>query len=388
MILNFSDLYNEKTVTNSAVLFIAGQTQLFNRIMADKVKEDCKGSQEKIDLSDFGDLVDTEVDEASDLLSFEQYMTYCNTSRVNGKWYCSVDFHYMNAKDKKQLLEHLKKPATFGRLVVYVSDYRDKKDLLKNRTIINSSSVNLIKLDYPKRDTLNQLVISEFEKRGTELTPDALGVFILRMGTYYDRYSETIDRLCVGHNKLTYADMREGLKGVTSYVMWDLLKTLPHTYGSDKSRSVKTRKAYKVLKDLIVELGERKTLSMLKKQVDYLVEFRYIINTGVLPIVIPYKVDKVQEKLSEDSPLKTMAEPTFKRYANLANQTTLKDWLYIQMIINHAMEQSTSLAAFQGLSAVINRSTYPNERVLNDLGVKNILTEGLVDLNKLPYMEV
>lgn len=387
MIYRFDELYNDDLIKRSAVLFITGSTALFNRIMADRVKKSCQGEQLDLDLSAFSDWLKPGDNETSEALSFEQYLLYCNTTRVTGMWYSSVDYALLSKREKEQLKAHLKRPATNGKLVVYVMNFRDKFELLKDNTIRHGGSVNLIQLDFPRRQALNRLVKEEFQKRGVEIDRPSTELFVLRLGTYYDKYSETIDRVCNGRKQISYTEMQAELRGVTSYVLWDLTKSIVKAYNSDSMKSMKSRKAVKVLKTIIPELGEQKVLQQFKRKIDDLVELRYYINVGAIPIMVSYDLKKVRERLPKESRLQKLSDQTFRINVKLASETSLKDWLYIKMIVDNASSKRSDMEAIRGLAAAINRSAYPNERILNDIGIKNVLTEGLVELNALPAKE-
>lgn len=245
----------------------------------------------------------------------------------------------------------------------------------------------MIQLDFPRRQALNRLVKEEFQKRGVEIDRPSTELFVLRLGTYYDKYSETIDRVCNGRKQISYTEMQAELRGVTSYVLWDLTKSIVKAYHSDSMKSMKSRKAVKVLKTIIPELGEQKVLQQFKRKIDDLVELRYYINVGAIPIMVSYDLKKVRERLPKESRLQKLSDQTFRINVKLASETSLKDWLYIKMIVDNASSKRSDMEAIRGLAAAINRSAYPNERILNDIGIKNVLTEGLVELNALPAKE-
>ena len=324
MIYRFDELYNDDLIKRSAVLFITGSTALFNRIMADRVKKSCQGEQLDLDLSAFSDWLRPGDNETSEALSFEQYLLYCNTTRVTGMWYSSVDYALLSKREKEQLKAHLKRPATNGKLVVYVMNFRDKFELLKDNTIRHGGSVNLIQLDFPRRQALNRLVKEEFQKRGVEIDRPSTELFVLRLGTYYDKYSETIDRVCNGRKQISYTEMQAELRGVTSYVLWDLTKSIVKAYHSDSMKSMKSRKAVKVLKTIIPELGEQKVLQQFKRKIEDLVELRYYINVGAIPIMVSYDLKKVRERLPKESRLQKLSDQTFRINVKLASETSLK----------------------------------------------------------------
>lgn len=380
MVYQFDDIYNENIITTSSVLFITGKYPTFNRLVADRIRDYCKGEQQDIDISSFGDFfTETRTDDI-ERLSLEDFMLYCNTVRVTGLWYCSVDYGTLTKKEKDAVKAYIKAPGQYGKLVVYAREYKDILEVSKIPSTKTSKQINLIKLSYPRRGVLIKVVTELFAEKGVEVTETAANLFILRLGISYDKYSEHIARISNGIKHIDYDAMQAEMKGVTSYVLDDLIKALLKPAKTDKV--TKNKKAYKILNTLIDEMGAQKVLRLLSYQIDNMLELRHYINTGVIPVLVPYSVEKAKKHMNEKSRLRKMTDITFKRNAQTASMTSTKDWLYMKLIIKRAMQYRTEESAMKGLLALVNRTVFPNERLVNDLGVKNILTEGLYDLNR------
>ena len=111
------------------------------------------------------------------------------------------------------------------------------------------------------------------------------------------------------------------------------------------------------------------------------IEYRSNINNGNIPILVPYSVAAVQERLDEKSPIKKVSDIAFKRNAKIASLTTIKDWYYIKMLLGSAGKYQTDEQALRALMAVIHRAVYPQEKLMNLIGIKDVLAEGLYDID-------
>lgn len=378
MIYQFDDIMNEKLITDSRILFISGKYAVFNHIMADKMRDSCTVG-EYVDLSGYTDFGDFSAD-TNESLSFDDYLTYCNAVNINGEWFCSVDYKTLTKKQKDALERHIKTPATHGRLVVILTDYKDTIDITK-KFVKTSPVSNLIKLSYPRRKVLESIVTELFKKQGVEVTSQAVQLFIMRMGIAYDKYSEYISKLCGGRTTLDYDGMQAGMRGCTMYALGDLIVALLKPTKSDKV--IKSRKAYKVLNTLVPELGAQTVLRNLHYEVKRMLEYRLYINKGAIPILVPYSIDRVKARIPETAKIYRVSEFTFKREAKIASKTTLIDWVYLHLIILVGLRKKTEIGAYRALLACIHRNAVTNDRLLNDLELKNVLGEALFQLNKM-----
>jgi hypothetical protein len=380
MIYKFVDIQNEEIEKNSQILFVAGSYPIFSNMIVDRSNDLCKGAI-TFDLSLFDEFnLDTAAD-AYDKLDFDSYLTYVKGRKMVGKWFCSVDYKNLNKKQQESLVEYMKYPSDNGLLVVVLTDWRDIKGFSKNKSIQKGSKLNLIDLSWPNRKVLQDVLLKLFKDKGVDVDTSAIQLFIMRMGNQYNDYMEEIDKICLGNDKkrITYQMMLSYLDGVTNYAIDDFVMAIIKPVKNDKV--VITRKAYKVLHTLVDDLGARGLVMKLRSRVNLYIEYRLNINNGNIPILVPYSVKEVQEKLPDNSIIKNVSDVSFKRNAKIASLTSIRDWYFIKMILNSANNSNSDEDYMRVLLAVIHRAIFNQDRLLNVIGVKDILDEGLYDLD-------
>lgn len=379
MVYEFNDIKSDKIVNDSRVLFIFGKYPVFNHLLIDSIRETCV-IDDDIDLSDFSDLGDFSQSTGSEDLNFDDYLLYCNSVNINGQWFCCTDYKMLTSKQKSALDTHIKHPAKYGKLIIVITEFKSMLEIMK-KGVKSSKNVNLIKLNYPRRGVLEDIVVELFKKQGTNVAPQAVQLFIMRMGIAYDKYSEQIARLSNGSKELSFEAMQQGLRGCTMYALSDFMLALLKPTNSDKV--VKSRKAYKILNTLIPELGAQTVLRRLYYEVQRMVEYRVYINNGAIPVLVPYNIDKVRNRIPESSKLNKASDYAFKREALIASRTSLKDWIYIYLIILNGLRSNSEIGAYRALMACVHRNAVSNDRILNDLGLKDVINEALVELNMM-----
>lgn len=380
MIYNFKDINNLDIDKNSYILFLGGNYPIFSNMVSDRCAEGCKGEL-KVDLSMYDEFnIDASV-EAIEKIDFDSFLMYVKTRKLVGKWFCSIDYKNLTKKQQEYLVDYMKHPSENGLLVVYLHDWRDVKGFSKNRIIQKSPNVNMLDLSWPNRKILQGLLIDIFKDRKVTLHESAAQLFIMRMGNQYNDYMEEIEKICLGNeNKsINYNMMLSYLDGITNYAIDDFVMSIIKPVKNDKI--VLTRKSYKVLNTLIDDLGAKSLVRRLRSRVDTYIEYRININNGNIPILVPYSVEEVQKKLPDTSLIKKVSDVSFKKNAKIASLTTLKDWYFIKMILESASKSKDEQDYVRVLMAVIHRGIFPQDRLLNLIGIKNTLNEGLYDLD-------
>ena len=61
--------------------------------------------------------------------------------------------------------------------------------------IQKSPDVNLIRLEYPTKKTLGEIIKSEFAKKDIDVTREAVELFQKRMSSQYDKYTDIINQI-------------------------------------------------------------------------------------------------------------------------------------------------------------------------------------------------
>lgn len=387
----FKDLDNQGMYDSTQVIFIAGPYNIFNNIVSDKLRFMCKGSLDPDSLDE--DLLQEFNLSKSDTISwnksidFQAFLDVVKIPAITGKWFCSIDYKMLTKKQKESMERYYKTPSSNGVLVVTLNDFADYKFYLRNRIIENSNNTHLIQLSFPSRTSLVGIVTSMMEERGVGVEKKAAELFVLRMSSSYDDYEEVIDRICLYNkgNTINYQNMVEQLKGVENYVLDDFLFQLTAPIRSKKI--VSTRKIYRMEEAMISEFGARKLVTKLKYKVEDLIEMRMLINKGIVPIRVRYSVEEAKRRMGEGNRLHKLSDFSFRKTATLASKTSLRDWIFIKMILNSVEAKSSESEYEKVIHTLINRSILNEHRILNDIGVSNIIEEGLFDINSTQYID-
>lgn len=393
----FKDVLLPEIYETANVIFTAGQYTLFNNMVADRIREECKP---KVDI--FGDTDTTLLSEwgiqgskdgepkklsITNIVDFDTFMGVVEMPSLNGRWYCSVGLDSLKKKQKEQLMNYIKAPSPNGALVVFTMEWKEYKDLLWNKAIQLSKSVHIIQLSFPNRTVLTSLVTNIFKSKGLHINESAASLFVMRMSSAYDEYEEIIDGIALERpdSTLSEADMQECLKGIDNYILDDLITEMLKPMGSDKVRS--QRYVYKMLTSLLSSMTAQELVTKLKYKVADYIEFRVAINEGIIPIKIKYYFNDVIRHFPEDNKLAKMSEYTFRKMANTASLTSLRDWIYIQLMLNNASRSWDVQQQEIALFSMIHRSTLNRHRILNDIGVINTLDESISIVNRARFTE-
>lgn len=393
MVYKFKDIESD-IYKDTSVLFLCSQYNIFNRIVSDRVKEITRGEIKVVDsslLEEFG--VSDGQDVSSNILDFDEYMEAVRVPPVSGRWYCNVDYKLLSKKQRDRLDIYYKNASINGVLVVVLTDYRDYKRYLKDKLISSKSDVNIMQLNYPNKQVLKGIVKGLYKERGLLVDDKGIELFIMRLSSSYDDYIEVIDKVEVGikgggNNKdrlinVTYDMMLEQLKGIENYVIDDFIKQLTVPMEGEKIRV--TRRIYKMEGALLREYGAKGLIKKLKYKIDDIIEMRLVINRGIVPIRVKYSVLEARDRLDENSRLNKLTDLSFRRVADVASRTSLQDWLYIKLLLNIVGNRSSEIECERVIHTVVNRSVYSKERLLNDLGVGDIIKEGLYEVNRYGY---
>lgn len=395
----FSDIESSDMYDSANIIYIAGQYDIFNNIVVDRCKEIAmpketyQFSEEFIkSMTDGLPVKEDKIDSTnSNYVDFETFMGFNGTYPLSGRWVCSVEYEELSAKQLEQLKRYEKTSSRSGLLVVKVRKYKDYRFLLKSNYIKNSKTVHLIQLSFPSRETLETIVKKIFKSKGVSVSDKAVQLFTMRLSNAYDKYSEAVEQVLSQYKveHIGYEEMLDGLKGIENYVIDDFIIRL--TVGTNSTKMVSRRKIYKMYKSLIESMGAEKLVKQLRNKIDQMIEFRTLINDGTIPILVRYSVKDIQSKLDDDSKIKNISNYAFKRNARIASLTSLEDWYYMKMILNgnsRVMVTYKTEAEYNHMILnLIHRTSYSPQRLLNDIGVKNVLDEELFDLNVQRYNE-
>lgn len=383
MKLTFKDINNENIYNDCKVMFVTGQYDVFNNIVVDRYREKCSihikphdGADSGL-LSDFGFNPNTEI-KVSNNLELNTFMTTNAMPGINGLWFCSSSLDSLTKKQLDWLKIYIKKPSENGILVLSSKSYKYYKPWLSNRIVLNSQDVGIIQLSFPDREILKSLVVEKFSQRNVIIQDAALDLFIVRMSSSYDDYDLIMDKICSENLPLDYLsktdekfeityDMAfESLRGIENFVIDDFIVKLTDPLSSDNITGRKP--VFKIMNYLVQEYGARKLVGMLLKKINELIEFRLAINDGYIPVIVNYNVAESKKLLGESSSITKKSDYQFKRLSRIAARTSLKDWLYMQMILmntNKFSEESYSKALYN----LVTRSVLTPSNLSSALGM-------------------
>lgn len=381
------DLFSD----NLRVLFVTGSYAMFNNMVCDRVRNMCKGETIKFDrklFEEFGIKMDeTSTAQINNNLDLNSFITTVGTVPHSGKWYCNTPLGALTKKQKDWLKNYIKNPSDNGILVLQSMEYKEFSEYLKDRIINQSKNVHIIQLSFPDRITLSKIVENKFKDRGIQIGKQEIDTFIFRMSNAYDDYDGVIDRICaiyeVGH-ELTKKELLDGLHGINNCVLDDFIERLLIPFKTDTPSNRKL--IFHMLGALIEEYGAQDLCRKLLKQINMYILFRQEINKGNIPVLVKYSISEAKKRIGEESALNKVSDFRFKRLAFIASRTSLRDWVYMKMIL-----ESTTYYNPRSYEEALYRLTVRsilNENMLKySIKIGNIRNQGLSKIDNIKYDE-
>jgi hypothetical protein len=394
MIFKFNSLYDYKNelYTESNIVVILGSYPIFNNIVSDRLKKSAipefLHSNMGSDLSD--EFIASSSNDAMNNISLDEFIRNKDTYPMMGKWFCIVNYNSSLTKAHKDFIhDYISKSKDSGILVINCSDFREYKYFKRSGIIKNSKNVNLIDLSYPDRGTLKLVILDLLAKLNNgnkiQVSEKALDLFIMRLGNDYNGYYSILQVIAndFKHSSVGYDDIMHYIKNVDNYNLDDFIERLVTTKTTDKF--VKTRKVYRAYYSLCESIGVKRLIYRLSDKIDAIIEMRYLINIGTVPILVRYGAKSIQSGLEDDSKLKNLSSFSFKKLARIASLTSLRDWFYIRMMLNKY--DKTTIRDTQGeqiMHSIIHRNAFSSNRINNDIAILDDI-ENLYSLNKIRY---
>lgn len=394
MLFKFNSLYefNSELYTESRVVITLGSYPIFNNIVADKLKSLAIPQFLHNNLSsDFiDDFVVSKGSESVNSLSLDDFIKNKTTYPMMGKWFSLVNYNKsLSENQKKFIFDYIGKSSDSGILVVNCDDFREYKKFKFNNAIKNSKAVNLIDLSFPDRTTLKSVILDLLAKFNNghkiKVSEKALDLFIMRLGSDYNSYYGILQEIAndFKSTEVGYDDMLSYIKNIDNYNIDEFIERLVTTKVKDKF--VTTRKVYKAYYSLCEDIGIKKLISRLTYKIEDIIEMRYLINTGKVPVLVRYGAKSIQDTLDDTSRLKKLSSFSFKKLAKLASLTSLRDWFYIKMIISkYDINKITNIQGEQVIHSIIHRGAFSSNRINNDIAILNDI-DNLYEINKLRY---
>lgn len=400
---------NIATVSETTVWVLLGNSALLTNYAIDILKEHEK-SKSKLTKSFAAvptnimssTIVDMDTDETED----NSGLSVCTLDEVwkgpgkniAGRWWCVASYDNMTKKDRTNLFNYLKNPNKHVLLVVTVSDYRNIMELKKNRIFSSSNSCHIVNISFPSSRWLRQIARSLFSEQNVVLTDTQLDTFTIKMNGSYEEYRDTVDKIVLNIKALTNSEFevptevspehfKEATKDIEHFEVNDLLRYMLTPIKGNKPLNGR-RAVHKALAQLLEKMTAKEICGKLRYRAKEMLAYRAAINSGIIPVKIPYNATKVQEKLPENEmyeKIKKAPAFTFKRNAYLSSQTSIEDWFFIYVMLENVSHKAIEQQYLRTLLSVINRTSISNDRLMNNLNIKNTLDEGLVALNGVMY---
>lgn len=391
MIYKFEDIERQEIYDTADVLFITGPHNIFNNIAADRAKAKCitKDSIEisEATLQEFGISKESAVGVSGNVVDFKTFLDNINVPSITGKWYCRLDLGMASKKQIEAIDKYIRSTSRNGVLVLVSQEFSTYRQYLTNRVIKNSTSTHLLQLSFPRRDTLLKLVIELFDKRGISIDENSAKLFIVKMGSDYDEYTTVINKISADYGQLvmTYEMMQSAMKGINKFTIDDFVYALTEPIGSDKISE--KRRIYKIMEVLLKEYGASKLVKDLRYKINDIIEFRLLINKGIIPIKVHYSVLEAKEKLGAEHKFYKISDYKFKKMAEIASKTSLQDWFYIKLMLNNRSSAYDTKADERILYSIVHR-TVLNEEMLNaDIGLQDLSRIDIEVIDKIAYDE-
>lgn len=394
---SFKDMLNTAIYENTAVMFVVGKYVIFNNMIGDTLKQICIDAdvdyESTVSISDEFGLGRDDNDEVwSNTVDFNTFLDVIGVSSINGKWFCRTDLSLLNKKQKERLNEYIKNPSDNGILVITSTDWQVYREYLRNRTLRISKKSHLIQLGFPNRNILKQIVKQMFESKGLEIDTKAVDLFIIRLSQAYDDYDTVIDNISEIHKEgvIDSKLMKDYLKGIENYVISDYVEELMKPLSSDKTNNKKVLRMMIILED---DLGSKNLVYQLLKIIDECIEYRILINNGYIPIGINYFFNDVIKSIPNNEKYKDMQEWQFRKKARLASLTSLKDWEFMKLFLNKAVENvrisddEMDKKCQKALYEITTRSVLSESRIENIIGMSDSINIEMSKLNRVIYNE-
>jgi hypothetical protein len=377
-------IYDAKMYESARVMIVTGNNNVFNNIVIDKLRSMCKSDEDdEIDLRLASEFQISEFNSNGNTVDFNEFIEVVKSPSLSGKWFCSVNYSMLSAKQIEQLKNYSKQPSEYGVLVVCINEFKNYRSYLRDSIYRNSNVSHLMQLSFPTRSILKEIVRNMFDSRGMSISSQAIELFVSRMGNRYDDYAEIIDKIGLDREgtNISYDDMVTEMKGITAYQLDDFIVRL--TEPIESTKIVPKRKIYTMEKELAKDMGVRKLVYSLKSRISCIIDMRQAINNGVVPVEVTYSVDEAKEILGKDSKLYSLNRYAFKKVADIASRTSMRDWLFMWLILDSVSDKSSDIGFEYAIYLLIHREHLDRYRLMNAIGITDKSMGDLYNLNRV-----
>ena len=409
MKLNFNNILDEQLYKDTKVVVTLSKYPWFVNMISDTLKEMSKTEveyQESISLEEEFGVYDSDEDINDTSVNFNTFIDVIGVANINGKWFCKVDYNSLTAKQVKTLLEYIKNPSSNGVLVIAQYDWKSYKTMYSQFKKLNySNDCHIISLDWPNSKTMKAIIKQFFENKGYEIEPAAIDTIIIKMSNKYDEYENQLNDIVHRHEDrlseiedslttvITHSEVKDYMRNIQYFNLDDFMDEL--LFYNEANNGKVRKKAYKMLEFLQEETSAEQIVSQLYTRVSKYIEYRMLINSGVIPIGINYFFNDVMKDLKdrygENNPYKDINEFVFRKNASIASQTSLRDWQNMLMILNKCKGTKSNFikdkefACKKALIELLTRNEVKTSTLNKVLGIQEIKDNCIDDLNMIHY---
>lgn len=355
MILNITkDTYVDidNIRANYDIVYVLCSNLFFSNLVIDRLLD---GTEKKISLSD--DLMEELNLPSTDGKSLRQnslgeFLKVVNTPNVLGRWVCLVDYSSLQKQDLTQLSNYNMNSTSNGLLVVRVSDFRQYSNILNAKGVKTSKKVATLVYPYISHDILKPELIRYFKSAGITFDSHVtVSNLIYRIGTNYGQYQEVLNRLELVDNKLT----AEIFTDIDNYDSLDLVTEVLRC--KSKGKAIRKTKVHKVLNILLETYTIEKLVTSIRYCLKDLIDFRILINQGVIPVIVEVDCDTIKANLDDTKyeRIKKFSTYKFKRYLKLASEISSSDLLGVYIIIGQLKSGNPEITYYSIINSLLGR---------------------------------
>lgn len=385
----FRDILNQEIYENSGFLFVASPNYVFINMIIDTVlsiannNEFMEYNTNRID-EEFG--ISTDVNYSGNTVDIDTFRKVVYSPSINGKWVCICDYKTLSKKQKSYIEMYSRYPSELGIMLIYSTDYKDYKRYLKDLVLNTSKRANILDLNYVHDKTLKEIVRSMFAQKGKSIEVNALNYFIVKVGRTYDEIENMMDNVIeeTAQQRISIVEVKRALKKVENFTIDDFMVAITQPISNDKTNN---KKVYRMMVAMIELYGLDGLVRKMMYEINILIEFRMYINKGIIPVSIRYIYNDCIKEIGQKSRISKYSENTFRRKALIAAQTSIRDLVYIKMILNKAINSYNETVMYRAVYDIVTRTVLLPSRVDNIIGIKNIIDAERNKIDNIKYID-
>lgn len=378
MIYNSKDILFDNIYEDIAVVLITGHYDSIINMVVDTIKD--KYST-KVNNSEIDNIMKKEfniesVEESvNNTVDFDTFFEVVKTPSVSGKWICICDLDSMSKKHYDKVVSYINKPSKFGILIIKSTDYKVYNKLANKNKFKISKNVNHISLSFPDQGVMKKIISEMIKEKGKSIDNNAIQHLMIKLNGNYKDIVEIVEMITseINEDTIKLPELRKLIKNIEYFSVNDFIEELTKPLMNDNTNN---KKVYRMMADMIDTYGASNLVGLLIKSVDTMIDLRVLINRGTIPVKINYFYSDVIKEISKDSRYSKyakMKEYTLRKRASIAAQTSLRDWVFIRLMLEKVKYNRDENACIRAIYDVVIRSVLNKDRLLNIIGVDNVI---------------